>query len=320
MILLEWDRTARQAPGVAAVFGTGLIGRTAIDALRRNLDCVRLHHMQWDWSSDTSGQARQIAQTVRNALDPHEDAVFATIWAAGHSGFGTDPAGMQTELAALEDVMNLVQKIGATLPPNRRCFIHTSSAGGLFEGQTACGANTKPVPLRPYGEGKLAQEACVRNSDALGRRHILRPSSVYGYVPGARRGLFTVLVATALQGKTARIMGAMNTLRDYIFADDIGRFISDLVCNHASNPISNAVSTTLLASGRPAAIYEVINVVKACVGRPLFIKIDPHPENARHNTFLRTALPRDFKPTGLHEGIALTVGAVCRDRFQGAFL
>jgi UDP-glucose 4-epimerase len=320
MILLDWGRAAGHAPGVAAIFGTGLIGGNAVGALQRNLGQVRLRPMHWDWSSDTSRQAQQIAQAARSALGEQEEAVFTTIWAAGRSGFGTDFQGMQDELAALEAVIALAQDIGAPLPPNRRCFIHTSSAGGLFEGQTVCGTDTKPMPLRPYGKCKLVQEARIRDSEALGRRHILRPSSVYGYAPGARRGLFAVLIANALQGRTATIMGALGTQRDYVFADDIGRFIADLVRDHASNPTGADLSTALLASGRPATIYEVIGMIQACSDRPLFIKIDPHPENARDNTFLRTALPSGFRPTGLREGIALTVRAVSGERFEGKSL
>ena len=320
MILLDWGRTAGHAPGVAAIFGTGLIGGNAVGALQRNLSHSRLRHMPWDWSLDTSGQAQQIVQAARNVLEGQEDAVFTTIWAAGRSGFGTDVQGMQDEFAALESVVDLALDIGADLPINRRCYIHLSSAGGLFEGQTCCGTNTVPKPLRPYGEYKLAQEAHIRDCIALGRRHILRPSSVYGYAPGARRGLFAVLIAKALQGQTATIMGALGTQRDYVFADDIGRFIADLVHDHASDPTSAGLSTSLLVSGRPATIYEVIGMVRDSSGRPLFIEIDPRPENARHNTFLRSALPSGFRPTGLQEGIALTVRAVSGERSQGKLI
>lgn len=163
----------------------------------------------------------------------------------------------------------------------------------------------------------MAQEASVHKNSTLGRRQILRPSSVYGYVPGGRRGLFTVLSETALKGRTANIMGAMNTLRDYVFAGDIGRFIANSINNHASNLSRHDVETILLASGRAASIYEVVNLIQSSVGRPLFMKIDPRPENARHNTFLRSALPKGFRPTALHEGVALTVGAVSRDRYRG---
>lgn len=317
MILLDWGRTAGHAPGVAAIFGTGLIGGSAIGALQRNFGKIRLRSMPWDWHSDTSGQAQQIAKVARSALDGQEEAVFTTIWAAGHSGFGTGFQSMQGELAALEAVIALAKEIGAPLPSNRCCFIHTSSAGGLFEGQTVCGTDTKPMPLRPYGKCKLVQEARVRDGEALGRRHILRPSTVYGYASGARRGLLAVLIANALQGRTTTIVGALGTQRDYIFADDIGSFIADLVCDHASNPTGVHLSTALLASGRPASIYEVIGLIESCLGRPLFIEIDPYPENALHNTFQRRALPHGFRPTDLREGIAQTVRVISGERLKG---
>lgn len=90
--------------------------------------------------------------------------------------------------------------------------------------------------MRHYGEGKLEQEQLVENDESLGARYILRPSSVYGYAPSARRGLFTVLAATALQRPTATIMGALTTQRDYIYAPDIGRITASLLMTAVEKP------------------------------------------------------------------------------------
>ncbi|MEL6768963.1 MAG: NAD-dependent epimerase/dehydratase family protein, partial [Pseudomonadota bacterium] len=151
-----------------------------------------------------------------------------------------------------------------------------------------------------------------------GRRHILRPSSVYGYAPGARRGLISALIAAAVRGRPATIMGALTTQRDYVYAVDIGRFIAARVLDET--PPGPAVETALLASARPTSIFEVMQLIEAHTGARLLLRIDPRPENARDNTFLPNSLPTDFDPTRLSEGIALTTAAMTHDRFLGAML
>lgn len=76
----------------------------------------------------------------------------------------------------------------------------------------------------------------------------------------------------------------------------------------------------LLASGRPATIFEIISLIENQLDRPLFVKIDPQPDNARNNTFLKSALPAGFRPTGLHEGLARTVTSVSHHLQKGAKL
>ncbi len=320
MILLDWGRTTRHPPGVALIFGTGLIGGTICDALQRKFPNARKRRMPWSWSSLGINEAEDIEAAAKAILTADTDAHFATIWSAGSSGFGTDKVGMNAELAAFEAVLTLSKKIGRFVPDNQRSFIHTSSAGGLFEGQIACGKMAQPAPLRPYGEGKLAQEQLVEHDESLGQRYVLRPSSVYGYAASARRGLLAVLAAAALKRHTATIMGALTTQRDYIYAPDIGRFVANLVMNVVECPAAPKVQSMLLASGRPATIFEIINIIENRLDRPLLVKIDPKPDNARHNTFLTSALPTGFRPTSLHEGVALTVSLVSHGLQTGAKL
>lgn len=318
MIMLDWSESARHKPGVALVFGAGLVGGAAIRAIQLALPHVRTRRLDWTWSHRITAEATAVETAARDCLAAQEECTFNVIWAAGRGGFGSDRADMQQELKAFETVLDTCHKIGAPVPKDRRRFIHISSAGGLFEGQVGCDEFAQPAPLRPYGEGKLAQEDLVRADDSLGHRHILRPSSVYGYAPTARRGLIAALVAAAIHGRPATIMGALTTQRDYIYAADIGRFITEQVLTPAA--AATATQTSLLASGRPAAIFEVLHMIEARLGKPMFLRIDPNPENARDNTFLRSALPAGFQPTQLFEGIALTAATVASDRQSGAIL
>ncbi|MEM9762966.1 MAG: NAD-dependent epimerase/dehydratase family protein [Pseudomonadota bacterium] len=318
MILIDWDRTARFAPGMVLVFGTGLIGGAAVRAIVSRIGTARQRHFDWNWAELAASEATALEAATEALLAARPDARLTVIWAAGRSGFGSDDAAMDHELRAFRRVLATVRRTGGSVPEERRAFIHVSSAGGLFEGQTACGPTAEPSPLRPYGTGKLAQEALVLEDAGLGRRHILRPSSVYGYAPGARRGLIAALIAAAVRGRPATIMGSLTTQRDYVYAIDIGRFIATRTFDET--PPGASTEIALLASARPTSIFEVIQLIEGHQGAKLLLRIDPRPENARDNTFLPNSLPSDFTPTRLSEGIALTAAAMTHDRFMGAML
>jgi UDP-glucose 4-epimerase len=59
----------------------------------------------------------------------------------------------------------------------------------------------------------------------------------------------------------------------------------------------------LLASCRPTAIYEVLDIVGKVIGRPLYLKMDTAPSNARHFSYRKSALPDNWFPTDLETGI-----------------
>jgi hypothetical protein len=55
--------------------------------------------------------------------------------------------------------------------------------------------------------------------------------------------------------------------------------------------------TFLLASGRSASVFEVIERIRERIERPLLLQFDPHPSNVRDMSFLPSALPTDWQPT-----------------------
>ncbi len=320
MILMVWDKSRSVSPGVVLLFGSGLIGTAIFSALLGGSVHASAKRFGWSWPLPTATEIQTVELAALQALAERPDADFSVIWAAGRSGFGSDEKAMADELMALDRVLQVAKLIGNRMVPESRKFIHVSSAGGLFEGQVACGKETVPRPLRSYGHGKLSQEQIIRTDSGLGHRLILRPSSVYGYVPGARRGLVATLIASSIQHSTATIFGSLLTLRDYIYAPDIGRFVAKRLSKPMPSEDAISTETCLLASARPASLFEIIRLVEGGLGRGLAMRIDPRPENARNNTFLPSALPEDFQPTRLQEGVALTISAVTGERFLGALL
>jgi UDP-glucose 4-epimerase len=100
--------------------------------------------------------------------------------------------------------------------------------------------------------------------------------SVYGYA-GTRylKGLVGTLVYDAIQQQTTRIVGRPDTMRDYVLADDVGEFSAEEIIAPRS-----AAAPCLLATGKPAAIAELIDLVQATLQRQLSLEYEATSTNA----------------------------------------
>jgi nucleoside-diphosphate-sugar epimerase len=313
MKLLRWGEDANAH--VALLFGAGLVGGAVERALRRAAS-AEAGHLPYDWTDAAlrAGHGAAIGAAVRAAAQRTPPARISVIWAGGRSGFGSTVEDMATETALVAEVLDLAWRL-RDAHPDATLDIHLlSSAGGLFEGMTHCDLDTPPRALRPYGEGKLAQEALLHVADGAARRRIYRPSSVYGYWPGARFGLISALVGNALAGRVTRIVGNLGTVRDYVLAEDIGRFIAGRI-QSAAGP---AEATHLLANGRPTSMFEAIALVERVMNARLLLQFDPHPSNALNMSFLPSALPVGWCPTALPVGVDLVAARMRRHILEKA--
>ena len=115
---------------------------------------------------------------------------------------------------------------------------------------------------------------------------------------GGRAGLIATLIQNAKRYTPSRIVGQLDTVRDYVLVNDIGKFVA-----HCMNMRAERPESFLLASGRPTAIGEVLDIVGKVIGRPLYLKLDTAPSNASHFSYRRSALPDNWFPTDLETGI-----------------
>ena len=294
-------RVGGQAGPYVLLFGLGLIGGAVDRALRLRFEAEG-RDFPYDWHDAGLRQAQRA--DIGAALP--DAGRLALVWTGGQSGFGSTDADMAQETAIVAELIAMAQ---ALRHDDRPVDFHMmSSAGGLFESQTHCSEHSIPRPLRPYGTGKLMQEQALAQAAGLDRRHVYRPSSVYGVTRSKRVGLVTALISNAMQGKTTRIFGNPNTLRDYVLADDIGHYLARRIVDPEPAPDHPpGAMTFLLASGRSASVFEVIERIRERIERPLLLQFDPHPSNVRDMSFLPSALPADWQPTPLASGISRIV-------------
>lgn len=184
------------------------------------------------------------------------------------------------------------------------------SSGGTVYGNSLLNPVTENTPFSPlsyHAAGKTAIEGFLSAFRAAGHQvTILRPSNTYGPGQCLRQGFG--LVRTALQnlatGAPMEIWGDGETVRDFVYVDDV----VDAILSILNNPAD--ANTYNVGSGKGHTVNEVLAIAQRVSGQPL--QINYHParsadvrEVVLDNTRIRTVL--GWQPSvGLEEGIHRT--------------
>lgn len=292
----------RDGAKVILLFGAGLIGSSIVENVQKNLN-FEVEDCLFDWNN-MELRVSQSAIIQRKILENEAPLnSLEVIWSAGRAGFSANVDELMQESCSFEDVLRLSGTLAELLPWVRHRFHLISSAGGLFEGQRLVNRNSKPKPMRPYGIAKLQQEDLLRELPANILCSIYRPSSVYGRsLRGGRSGLISVLADNALRHRISHIYGNINTLRDYVFVGDIGKFITSRLFQEGV-----AAGNFVLASSKPTTIAEIIQTIERAIICRLKIRFDNQAWNADHISFSSEVLPMDWQPTSLETGVRITL-------------
>ena len=294
---------------VTAVFGVGLVG----SALVRRLKAAgpwESEALPFDWHDDAARRAQleRIEAKVRAFGNASSEVAVTLVWSAGQAGFQARREELSGELALFRAVLALGERCAEAFSPGRMRVVHFSSAGGLFEGQRSVDARSTPNPRRPYGELKAHQEDLLRRSGLPAT--IVRLSTVYGPLrAGQRLGLVSTLVANGVRREVSSIFGSMDTLRDFVWVDDVAAFVSRRL---SSADGGNGASVVFLASGRPFSIFEIQKIVEDLLGHKLYVSHAPRATNSDDITFARSALPADWISSDLRTNLA----TVCREAIR----
>lgn len=283
------------------VFGLGLIGSATTRAAQRlgyRIEC----NLDFDWTD--SRQQAQAFEAIETACHHPSSAPekLAVVWSAGQADFYSDAEETRSELQTFMTATEQLAALRHKLRPAVFEFHLVSSAGGLFEGQTTVGPGSIPKARRPYGQLKLEQEQTLVRTFEPGQLAFHRPSSVYGPASrSVRKGLINNLVQNGRAGKTTVLDARLMALRDYVFAEDVGRYIARSIWTGATFRSENREH--FLVSGRSASIYEVVRKIGRILNLDLRVRYDQDFGNHSNITFSRQVLPSNWKPTPLEIGI-----------------
>lgn len=303
LLLRTRDQSTGLNPHSILVFGLGLVGSSVVEAIRRTHAADALDiPFDWHYRQTRLAQTEILLAKLRENCRPESSKRLDIVWTAGVGGFLSSEEQLQVEMAAYEDVLEVTKTVQRQNRDALVVFHLVSSAGGLFEGQRCVTSQNCPAPRRPYGKMKEQQEQMLLAASCIRYRYIYRLSSVYGYFPGKREGLIVKLLQNCLNHRVTNIFGNLHTLRDYVYCDDIGRYIGRKIF---SAPQEN-VAPLFLASGKSSSMREIMQIVGQVTQKRSYLQLDTSPVNAEDMGFLQSCLPADWFPTSLLAGVTIT--------------
>jgi len=301
----------------------GLLGSSVRDALaaRPRSATVFLDPERISWSSAglaltlRSRAERFLAESVARGREG-----WAVLWCAGE----TVVASRATEVAAdREAFAGFLAGLHASLDASPRAaaspghVLLASSAGGIWAGHTGppITESTAVRPLSDYGVGHLAREDAL--AAFAGRRPTVRTAAVrlsnlYG--PAQRldkpQGLVSQIARALVHRRPVRIYVPLDTVRDYLFAEDAGRGMADVLERLGRSPETGLRPLVkILASEEETSVGGLLAVFRRVTRRRVAViaGLSPvgrlQPMRLRFRSEVWTSAGRSLR-TPLPEGVA----------------
>lgn len=243
-----------------------------------------------DWT-DQDRAARALAGEVERFLDQaaRTGSRWRLAWCAGAGVVATSPEALARETALLTRVLGGLEGRLSRDPALARAgtLFVASSAGGVY---AASGApppfdESSPVlALAPYGREKLAQEALFGRLAARCSVDLLvgRLSNLYG--PGQRldkpQGLISHVGRAALRREPVSIYVPLDTIRDYLVAEDAARMVLAAVGRIEEERAARAGATSVVkifASEVETTVASVLGAWRQALRRPLLVALASSP-------------------------------------------
>lgn len=251
-----------------------------------------------------------------------------------HLGDAADPTNLAKALG--EDVSEVVYAAGGMLPaaaeedPERdeqltlaplravlaamlerpEARLTYISSGGTVYGEpdeVPVGEDAPTRPLATYGRLHVRCEEEIRRAQERSglRARVLRCSTVYGehQRPDRGQGAVVTFLHRIANGLTIDLYGGGTTIRDYVYAADVGRAVVALLEQGDDPGLVN------VGSGEGTSLLDLLRLVEAELGRRA--QVVAHDERGFdvHRIVLDVGRLRelvDFRPTPLPEGISRT--------------
>jgi UDP-glucose 4-epimerase len=238
--------------------------------------------------ADSDSAARVLREDTMRFFAHVAGAEWAIIWTAGAATVSSSSGQTALELASFTA---LCEAVRAAAPTGRGVFFVASSAGGVYAGSShpPFDVATIPVPVSPYGELKLAQERVATEILADTCAVVIgRFSNLYG--PGQNldklQGLISRLSLSAATSTPINIFVSLDTIRDYVYADDAARATVALVEQTRATDPARPV-TSIIASGEPTTIGQLIRTVGQVTKRKVPVALGSHASAASQVADLR---------------------------------
>lgn len=261
---------ARPTGPSVLVLGAGFIGSALAGALLER-DCLPVVFTRSHPAEQRRAQLAGASVVVGDTSDMGTLAavlndVDQVVYAIGSS------SPIESDLDPAADVAIVVPPLVRLLellrlrPGVRLTFL--SSGGAVYGEATPPVAETEQArPISSYGIIKVTCEQYIHMyADAHGvPAQILRIANAYGPGQPVSRGQGVVarLMRTAATGELMPLYGGVDSVRDYIYIDDVVGAIADLICMDSDERVLN------VGTGVGHALHEVLALACEVTGREI---------------------------------------------------
>ncbi len=257
---------------IAWVLGSrGLLGSALCRSLHRNGTELFSPAAHFRWGSEAE-LATQVVAAVRAFADRASAAgPWEIYWAAGVGTMTSAENELAPETHMLSLLLRSVES-ESRLTAIPGGFAFASSAGAIYAGSSAYNIteDTTDAPTTAYAREKLRQEGLVRSFALANRRTtalLARFSTLYGPGQsfGKKQGLVAHIARCILRNQAIQIYVPLDTIRDYIVADDAAAAMGTALRSTSEKP---RVLIKIIAAERPTTIAEIISVFRKITRRP----------------------------------------------------
>ena len=257
------------------VLGRGGLVGSSVEAKLQSRSTVWVPESPIQWG-DQSLLEESFNQAFTQFIQHIAQEDWAILWCAGNSVVSSSPRDLQREADFINYICAQISLLPQSLQ-SRGILSFASSAGGVYGGSagTIFSESTIPQPINDYGFAKLKTEQLLINlaKNTSTKAAIFRLANVYGpnQNTGKPQGLISAITHSMLHHKPVNIYVPLQTVRNYVFADDVGEVIARCITQLAKQRRSNTV-LKLVASDRNISLSSLINEFRLVYGhRPMVV-------------------------------------------------
>jgi UDP-glucose 4-epimerase len=274
--------------GSSGLLGTSVWSELGADAWRPQ------HALTWREPGRLTEELRDAVRAFGERVLSEKQRAWGIAWCAGAGVVGTSADALAEESRAFQSLLALLSA-DRVLSARPGAMSLASSAGGVYGGcrESSITEYTPPQPISAYGHAKLAQEQLFEDwvdSQPHVRGLVARFSNLYG--PAQRlekpQGLISHISRCAIHCVPVHIYVSLDTVRDYLFADDAGRALVEGLRRVLRDAQSEQKLTIkIYASENEVSIATLLGVFRQIARRRLRVISGLHPTAALQPRRLR---------------------------------
>jgi UDP-glucose 4-epimerase len=269
------------------VLGRGGLVGSSVEAKLQNRSTVWVPESPIQWG-DQALFEESFNQAFMQFIQHISQEDWAILWCAGNSVVSSSARDLQREGDFIDFICSQISILPQSIQ-SRGILSFTSSAYGGSTG-TIFSESTIPQPINDYGFAKLKTEqqliGYAKNTKV--KVSIFRLANVYGPNQDSRKaqGLISAITYSLLHHKPVNIFVPLQTVRNYIYADDAGEVIARSI-QQLTHEEKSKIYLKLVASDRNISLSSLINEFRLVYGhRPTIFNsvsgvTSKHPINLR---------------------------------------